>query len=539
MSLRFVVSFGIWVWMIVSLIGKPPPRVSAAPLSTWPFWWFDALVVAARDVLGDPSVEYGAGSIQIFYGDETGLQASNDQLWDQNTPGLAGVVEANDGFGRALSGGDFNGDGFPDLAVGVPGESFDGADFGGLVQVIYGGNSGLVASDSEVWHQNLSDLVGATETGDGFGSALASCDFDGNGYDDLAVGIPGEDVGTIVNAGAVHVIYGFPWGLGGAGDLFLHQGLDGVTGLAEESDQFGEALACGDFNGDGYGDLVAAAYHEDVSGATNAGAVNVLYGSFIGLVFDGDQMWHQGVAGLIGVPEDGDSFGYAVATGDFNGDGYDDLAVGVPFEDIEGKRDAGVVQVIYGSADGLRAAGSQVWYQGVGIEGAAEVDDRFGQALAAGDFNGDGFDDLAIGTPFERIGSAYAAGAVQVIYGSRFGLQAAGNQLWTQDSPNVPDSVEPGDMFGASLASGDFNHDGFDELVIGIPGENISSHPNAGMVLVLFGSITGLQGSESQAWHRDAPGVEGQAADWDEFGIALTTLSTPWRKTYLPRQILP
>ena len=95
---------------------------------------------------------------------------------------------------------------------------------------------------------------------------------------------------------------------------------------------------------------------------------------------------------------------------DFDGDGYADLAVGVPFEDVRGVTDAGAVQVLYGSAAGVSAR-DQLWHQGKkGVKGALEKGDRFGEVLACGDFDGDGSADLAVGMPYEDVGSVYRAG---------------------------------------------------------------------------------------------------------------------------------
>jgi len=115
--------------------------------------------------------------------------------------------------------------------------------------------------------------------------------------------------------------------------------------------------------------------------------------------------------------------------GDFNGDGFKDLAIGVPSEDIKGIVDAGAVNIIYGSVQGIhRDAGLPdqfVHQDSIGIDDEPEENDHFGEDLAAGDFNGDGFDDLVIGVKHEKVNGKKKAGAVHVIYGSALGLHAS------------------------------------------------------------------------------------------------------------------
>ncbi|MEX2395331.1 MAG: FG-GAP repeat protein, partial [Actinomycetota bacterium] len=144
-----------------------------------------------------------------------------------------------------------------------------------------------------------------------------------------------------------------------------------------------------------------------------------------------------------------DNFGTWVTSGDFDGDGPEDLAVGVPFEDIGAINHAGAVNVIYGGDGGLSTTGNQLFHQdSTGIDGAAETGDRFGDRLAAGDYNGDGEHDLAIGAPFEDLGSVRDAGVVHVLFGSSGGLVSSNDQLWHQDSSAIAGGAEAGDKLG-------------------------------------------------------------------------------------------
>jgi hypothetical protein len=266
-------------------------------------------------------------------------------------------------------------------------------------------------------------------------------DFNGDGYADQAVGAPDEDLGSVVDAGYVHVLMGSRSGLGATGGRGFSQSEAGET--AEAGDRFGAAVATGDFNGDGFTDLAVGAPEEDVGGHEDAGMVNVLYGSPGGLTSSGAQAFSHGAAG--GLTEAGDRFGAALAAGDFNGDGRDDLAVGAPDEDVNDIVDAGYVQVLRGSSGGLTASGAQALSQTAAGE-SAEAGDRFGAALAAGDFNGDGRADLAVGAPDEDVGSVVDAGYLQVLPGSSGGVTASGAKAFSQTTAGG--TPEAGDRFG-------------------------------------------------------------------------------------------
>jgi hypothetical protein len=194
---------------------------------------------------------------------------------------------------------------------------------------------------------------------------------------------------------------------------------------------------------------------------------------------------------------------------DFNGDGFSDLAIGVPDEDVGGLSDAGAVNVIYGSAAGLATADNVLLRPNKFVNGLLgnlpRSDAHYGEAVATGDFNGDGYDDLAVGARGDTLavgGTSYpGAGSVQVIYGSPIGLQggSAGpdDQLLMQGGW-VGDSVGSHDLFGRAVAAGDYDGDGFDDLAIGAPGEDLQ-WVDAGVVHIVYGSATGLVHAEVSA----------------------------------------
>ena len=440
---------------------------------------------------------------------------------------IAGAPEKDDHVGYSLATGDFNGDGFADVAMGAPYEDINNKDDAGAVDVIYGSAKGLNTEEklSEVWHQDTDGILGVSEDGDNFGYAVTSADFNNDGFDDLAIGVPNEDLSGGSNAGYVNVIYGSLSGLTSVGDQAWHQDTAGIYQVAEADDRFGFALAAGDFNHDGFADLAIGVPKEDIpsGGNDNDGAVNIIYGSLSGLTTPGDQVWHQNKDGVNGTAETDDHFGYSLAAGDFNHDGFDDLAIGVPKEDISsgGNNNDGYVNVMYGSSTGITATGDHSFYQGKdGLNGGSEKDDHFGYALATGDFDNDGFDDLAVGKPFEDINGDDDAGAVSIIFGTSGGLSATGDQLWHQDTTGIKDSTQGGDRFGYSLAAGDFDGDGDCDLAIGVPKEDVNGDDNAGAVAVMYSTSSGFAGADD-FWHQDSTGIVNSTEDDDHFGMSV------------------
>jgi len=454
----------------------------------------DGVADLAVGVLGENGA---AGAVNVLYGAGGGLSGTGAQVFFQ----VGGTPEPGDRFGSALAAGDFNGDGFADLAVGASGEDVGSAFDAGAVSVLYGSAGGLTTTGGRLFTQ----VGSAAETADEFGYALAAGDFNHDGFADLAAGAPFESVGAS-QAGAVSILLGSAGGLTATGGRLVTQ----VGSAVEANDNFGSALAAGDFNSDSFADLAAGAPFEAVGSAGAAGAVSVLPGSAGGLTATGGRLFTQ-VGGAV---EEGDRFGWALAAGDFNHDSFADLAAGAPFERVGSTFAAGAVSTLNGSAGGLTATGGRLFIQ---VGSAPETFDLFGFALAAGDFDQDSFADLGAGAPWEDVGSAAAqAGAVSVLPGSAGGLTTTGGRLFTQ----VGGTAETDDQFGAQLAAGDFNSNGFAELAAAAPTEDLGTIPDAGAVSVLQGSGGGLTASGGQLFTQDSPGVPGVAEPSDSFGGA-------------------
>ena len=357
---------------------------------------------------------------------------------------------SSDEAGRSVSGaGDVNGDGFDDLLVGAWGND-EGGSSAGAAYLVYGpvaGDVSLSLADARLVGEASSDLAG--------GSVSSAGDVDGDGFSDLLVGADGNDEGGS-SAGAAYLMYG---PVGGNIDLSLADAK--LIGEATSDDAGASVSSAGDVNGDGFDDLLIGAPYND-EGGSSAGAAYLVYGPILG-----DLDLSLADAKLIGETTSDYAGSSVSSAGDVNGDGFDDLLVGAPHND-EGGIDAGAAYLVHGPVLGnidLSQADAKL----IGEDGS----DNAGEAVSsAGDVNGDGYDDLLVGTD---IGEAY------LVLGP-----VLGDVVLTDAAIRfLEESV--GDDAGSVLSgAGDVDGDGRPDLLLGAPFED-DGGSSAGAAYLLLG----------------------------------------------------
>jgi phosphodiesterase/alkaline phosphatase D-like protein len=426
----------------------------------------DLVVGAPYDGVGGAS----SGAVYVYPGSAAGTGAG--RRYEQTAAG--GSNEAGDRFGGSLAVGDFNRDGYADLAVGTRGEDLSGITDTGAVFLFMGSGSGLTTGR---WFDQPA-TGGANEANDKFGFSVGAGDLNADGYADLAIGTPNEAPGADPASGAVGVLLGSASGLSSG---YFRTQLN-AGGGNEAGDEFGSAVAVGDITGDGRGDLIVGAPNEAPGSDPAGGAVFVLPGPTL----TGGYYRTQANAG--GANEAGDRFGAALAAADLTRDGFAEFIVGAPLEDISNGAngtDAGAVFVFRGTSGPAPTGYLLTEYAGGDIP---ELGDQFGTALAAGDVDGDGHPDLVVGAPAEGPDAEPAGGAVFLFGASPRDLDVA--RRITQ--PQLQASSEAGDRFGAALATGRHGSSGHTDLVIGAPGEALPGQPASGIATVASGLISGV-----------------------------------------------
>jgi hypothetical protein len=378
----------------------------------------------------------GAGEVVVLWGGPSGLNSAHRTPISQDSPGVPGAGEEHDAFGAMTTAGDFNDDGYTDLAVGSPGEDVGEDHDGGMVVVLWGGKQGLVSGDS------VTDRHRAAH--DYFGQALVAGDFDADGVDDLVVGD---------NSPTIHL---YQRGLDANGDAAKN--VDVTTPIAQGNGGV-NFLTAGQVDGAGTGDDLV------VNGFDSKPVGDYIYNA---------NFYYSGVAGsgITGSPQKM-SPGIITGIGDTNGDGHGDLVIGEEWDEgAPGTVKGGKVSILYGTSSGPDGEIREIDQNTGGVAGGSETDDLFGAELSLGDVNGDGFMDLAVGSPGENLGDAYDTGAVHLFYGSPAGITTTDAQYFNQDTSGVPGASEDQDNWGTDVFLSDVDGDGKADLTIGAAGEN-------------------------------------------------------------------
>jgi hypothetical protein len=418
-----------------------------------------------KDGYADAAIaSYGAGAagiVSLYHGSATGLE-----LRTTLTPPS---TAKDDDFGGALAVGDFNGDGFDDLAVGSPSYQSDA----GQVRVFKGSANGITQASPGASDQIISsEFAGdTTEAGDRFGSVVAAGDFNGDGKDDLAISADEEaPQGGTVRSGEVTVLTGSASGL--VRGWIIRQGPLGQT--AKAGDEFGIALAAGQVVGDSKEDLVVGVRRKDIGTITDAGAIFILNGA-------GNKATSNPIFRGQGSTADeaGDLFGSSITIGDFNKDGNPDVAVGVPQESYTQSTRRGMVDVFNGP---ITATSTGYVISPSDLVDSADDLDRFGTGVLASDIDRDGWSDLLVSAPGAPGSGHAAAGRVSLFNGNRSSALRPERTIVQRDV-NATDGTN--DYFGSGLSVGDFDKDGRTDGIIGAFGETRSGLASAGAAYVL------------------------------------------------------
>ncbi|WP_326807797.1 FG-GAP and VCBS repeat-containing protein [Streptomyces sp. NBC_01775] len=390
-----------------------------------------------------------AGYLTVVNGGADGSDTSKRQVVNRSSKGISGKSALGERWGDRSVARDLDGDGATDLVVG----SSDTRS--GLTLVWGGKGKGLTKGAALSKDLKVSSRV--------FGAG----DFNGDGKSDLVAGDEGGDgdqlrvlYGPFTREGAPASKANLPSGSEFGPDKIVTgdvtgDGLDdvittnsteetadptrvwkgGKEGLSDKPAEVDPAAngTVGDVDNDGFGDLVIRTVpKKNVENLPDDhGTIKVLYGTKDGPSKSRTTTLSQKSKGVPGTNEKGDELGSALSAGDVNGDGYADIAAGLPGEDL-GKgakgRDSGAVIQLFGAKGGLKGTGAKAYHQSTaGVPGGSEAGDRFGSAVTLQDTDGDKHADLSIGAPIESgTTKEPEAGAVWTLLGTDDGLTTKG-----------------------------------------------------------------------------------------------------------------
>jgi hypothetical protein len=367
------------------------------------------------------------------------------------------------------------------------------------------------------------DFDGSLSALDWFGWAVAPLgDIDDDGIPDVAVGAPLDDDGDGLDVGAIWILF-----LNADGTVRDYQKISDTEGdfkgTIDEGDNFGRSIAAiGDIDGNGFTDLVVGAPFDDDGVGDNRGAVWILFMKDEGKV-DDYQKISASSGNFDGTLTVEDGFGASVAAiGDIDKDGFDDIAVGAPFDDDGPGFNVGAVWILFMKDEGKVRDHQKISGDSGRFDGNLQEGDWFGSAVVSpGDLNGDGTNDIVVGSPAQNDGSGLDSGAIWVIFLDEDG-KSLGHQKISDEKGELQEDLKGGDFFGFSIGSiGDFNHDGTGDIVVGAPLDDDGGGQDTGAVYLLMLDSTGIVLAE-QKISDEAGNFLGDIDEGDSFGNSVT-----------------
>ncbi|MEM9357080.1 MAG: Ig-like domain-containing protein, partial [Pseudomonadota bacterium] len=439
-------------------------------------------------------------------------------------------IAADDQSGYSVSdAGDVNGDGIDDVIIGARFADPGGNLSAGQSYVVFGSQAGFAPE------LDLSSLDGTNgfqingiDADDQSGISVSGAgDVNGDGIDDVIVGAWFADPNGLPSAGESYVVFGSGTGFDASFDLSSLDGENGIVISGRDAGDFsGFAVSgAGDFNGDGIEDIIVGAFGAEFFRPIQIGETYVVFGSDAGFGarIDLDNLNGANGFALSGIAEQ-DLSGASVANaGDVNGDGLDDIIIGAQRADRGSTPGTGQSYVVFGSTTGSGAnlpLATLDGTNGFSLSGVNPNEFSGTTVASAGDINGDGFDDVIIGTEFGFLG-----GDSYVVFGSGDVFEASLNLSFLDGTNGFTiNGIDGGDRSGRSVSgAGDVNGDGIDDLIVGATDADPNGNSAAGESYVVFGSTAGF-GAEFDLASLDGTNgfqINGIDAD-DESGFSVS-----------------